>query len=143
MTILLINSLFVFFRCTCERCEPMPTEPENVCCLESQKVQDLVDRYPSDAICVTDHMFFEGLCLNPWTLDAAWNAYAQQYGTGGRYSTVERRRRHTAYRNFVRAAHGRLGRHIRVKIPSCVVAIVRRTFPNESDDEDYTGYLPF
>ena len=44
----------------------------------------------------------------------------------------------TAYSQFTYWTHKRLGRHVRMVIPSCVVFSIRRTFPEEG--EVYVGF---
>ena len=51
---------------------------------------------------------------------------------------VDREYRLAAYRQFIHWTYGRLGRGIRRVIPSCVVAAVRREFPEA--DGVYTGF---
>ena len=51
---------------------------------------------------------------------------------------VDREYRLAAYRQFIHWTYSRLGRGIRRVIPSCVVAAVRREFPEA--DGVYTGF---
>ena len=44
--------------------------------------------------------------------------------------------RHIAYRQFVRWIWRRLGKHVRMVIPSCAVSKIRSQFPSES----YKGF---
>ena len=44
----------------------------------------------------------------------------------------------TAYRQFTYWAHQRLGRGVRIVVPSCIVSAVRRAFPEESGH--YVGF---
>lgn len=46
--------------------------------------------------------------------------------------------RYTAYRQVVRWAYGVVGRHIQKVIPACVVAAIRRQFPEEGGT--YKGF---
>ncbi len=52
--------------------------------------------------------------------------------------------RHVAYRQLVMWCWGKLGRHLRVVLPSCAVSCVRAHFPPTGPEEDhqFIGYLP-
>ncbi len=51
-----------------------------------------------------------------------------------------RKYRYTAYRNLVLWAWGRVGKHNRIPLPSCVLSAIRERYP--SADGQYTGHLP-
>ena len=48
--------------------------------------------------------------------------------------------RHFAYRNYIDFIHGHLGRQNRKVIPACVVAFIRRKWPDANGQ--YTGFKP-
>ena len=125
----------------------MDRAEECLCCHEigpvMNKISDAVNvanhRSP---LCITNHPGFDGVCLNQWVLETAWYNYRQQYDEG--FDGPEhKRKRHVAYRQLVMWCWGKLGRHIRVVLPSCAVSCVRAHFPPPGPEEDhqFTGYL--
>lgn len=47
---------------------------------------------------------------------------------------LSRSLRYAAYRQYTLFIHGRLGKHVRCRIPSCVVASIRRAYPNPAGE---------
>ena len=65
-------------RCTCGKCEIMPM------IRECKELQRLVQKMEEDNIaeqCITLHPGFSPVCLNIWSLQAAYFNYRQQYGS--------------------------------------------------------------
>ncbi|KAI7801783.1 putative P2X purinoceptor 7-like, partial [Triplophysa rosa] len=89
-----------------------PTEAENVCCQEIEKVRTRILQAPTSLQCMTEH---PGLNL-------------------------PERFRYLAYRSFASWCWGYLGRHVRVVIPACVVQRIRQEFPDAGGN--YVGFRP-
>ncbi|XP_061902331.1 P2X purinoceptor 7-like [Entelurus aequoreus] len=119
--------------CTCHNCVNMETVAECVCCRELDAVARTMEEERVET-CIIDHPGFPSVCLDEWVLQTAYYAYEQQYGV--LQQQQNERRRHTAYRQFVRFCWGYLGKEIRVVLPACVVHKIRTTFPSM----DYTGF---
>ncbi|XP_061891649.1 P2X purinoceptor 7-like [Entelurus aequoreus] len=119
--------------CTCHNCVNMETVAECVCCRELDAVARRMEEKRVET-CIIDHPGFPSVCLDEWVLQTAYYAYQQQYGV--LQQQQNERRRHTAYRQFVRFCWGYLGKEIRVVLPACVVHKIRTTFPSM----DYTGF---
>ena len=109
----------------------MDRAEECVCCTE---VDPIMDKFSGTGTnhgppeCITAHPSFEGVCLNEWVLETASYHYQQQYSDG--YDGPQHKRnRHFAYRQLAMWCWGKLGRHIRVVLPSCAVSCVRAHFP--------------
>ena len=111
--------------CTCGRCREMPNPEERVCCGQLP-----CDSTSGDvAVC----------CLNTAVLRTAANRHAShKFRFQGDHSTASYR--HLAYTQYVLLMYGHLGRGNRVVCPSCVVWLIRDTFP--SPDGTYKGYRP-
>lgn len=108
--------------CVCGRCRPMPQEIENKCCNLKK--------------CITLSFRFTKLCLDPDVLELCIR------NTGDirndREDNSTRAFRKAAYRQFVLARHGHLGKGNRRVCPSCVVLKIRERFPNITGV--YMGY---
>ncbi|XP_028416756.1 uncharacterized protein LOC114540966 [Dendronephthya gigantea] len=100
--------------CNCGRCQPMPQEVENKCCKLKK--------------CITLSSRFTKLCLDPDVLELCIR------NTGDirndREDNSTRAFRKAAYRQFILARHGHLGRGNRRVCPSCVVLKIRERFPS-------------
>ncbi|XP_026103244.1 P2X purinoceptor 7-like [Carassius auratus] len=125
--------------CTCNNCAKMPTEEENICCKEIQKVVKRMMEVPDPPKCMVEHPGFEPNCLNPYTLQNINNIYRADYGPVRRRNEEERFR-YLAFRSFVSWCWGYLGRSVRVVIPSCVVNRIRLQFPDPAGQ--YVGFRP-
>ncbi|XP_041349489.1 P2X purinoceptor 7-like [Gigantopelta aegis] len=118
----------------------MSTVRECVCCQEitllSDRITSLADTHDMNVPCITQHPGFHTVCLDEWTLEAAYYSYRQGYRV--EHPSGPRRNRYVAYRQFVRWCWGYLGKDVRVVLPSCVVTKIRNTFP--SPDGTYIGF---
>ncbi|CAL9693741.1 unnamed protein product [Knipowitschia caucasica] len=124
--------------CLCGKCQFMPTAEESMCCREVDAYWTLVEKInpPQPNItCLTEHPGFEACCLNPYVLQIAYLNFRQEFGP--LVATQHEQYRYTAYRQVVRWAYGILGRHIRKPIPSCIVSIIRNSFPEQGQ---YKGF---
>ena len=100
--------------CTCGLCRPMPQAVENKCCKQSK--------------CITTTSHFAKLCLDPDVLEMCIR------NTGDirndREDASTRAFRKAAYRQFILAKYGRLGKGNRRVCPSCVVLKIRKRYPS-------------
>lgn len=108
--------------CICGKCQPMPQEIENKCCKLKK--------------CITLSSRFSKLCLDPDVLKLCIR------NTGDirndREDNSTRAFRKAAYRQFILARHGHLGKGNRRVCPSCVVLRIRKRFPSITGI--YMGY---
>ncbi|KAK0142691.1 hypothetical protein N1851_019381 [Merluccius polli] len=116
----------------------MASAVDSMCCREVDAywalVQDLVPA--TDITCLTLHPGFDACCLNPFSLQVAYLNFRQEHGA--LHASRAEQFRYTAYRQVVRWAHGFLGREIRKAIPACIVAAIRRQYPEEGGT--YRGF---
>ena len=108
--------------CTCALCRPMPQAVENKCCKQAK--------------CITTTSRFAKLCLDPDVLEMCIR------NTGDirndREDASTRAFRKAAYRQFILAKYGRLGKGNRRVCPSCVVLKIRERYPSVTGV--YMGY---
>ena len=100
----------------------MPQPMENLCCGRST--------------CITTYDIFFIICLHPVNLRVALENSADY--RADEIVCSNRNLRKTAYRQFVLWAHGKLGRHNRRVVPSCVVLKIRHRYPSPTGL--YMGY---
>ncbi|KAH7968552.1 hypothetical protein HPB52_009582 [Rhipicephalus sanguineus] len=115
--------------CTCDHCVPSSNAEENVCCRE---IDEVVAKGNDD--CITTHVDFPSVCLNPAVLEAAYYAF-DELGVPIE-GEIHKKYRFVAYRLFTKWIWRRLGRHNRVVLPACTVERIRREFPSAS----YVGF---
>lgn len=115
--------------CTCGNCATMPSEPENVCCIEIPQVSRRMQELEDSVRCMVDHPGLEPVCLIVFSLQNALNIYRAEYGRL-QMRQIQQRHRYLAYRTFVSWCWGFIGRRIRVVIPACVVLRICREFPD-------------
>lgn len=108
--------------CVCGRCRPMPQEIENKCCNLKK--------------CITLSSRFTKLCLDPDVLELCIRNTSDI--RNDREDNSTRAFRKAAYRQFILAHHGRLGKGNRRVCPSCVVLKIRERFPSITGV--YMGY---
>ncbi|XP_078025797.1 P2X purinoceptor 7-like [Epinephelus lanceolatus] len=125
--------------CSCGNCRTVPTEEENVCCLEIPKVIRRLHQLPEPPSCMVNHPGLEPVCLNVFSLQNVFNLYRANYGPI-RLRGIEHRYRYLAYRSFVSWCWGFLARRVRVVLPACVVLRIRQEFPDE--EGRYVGFRP-
>ena len=108
--------------CVCGRCRPMPQEIENKCCKLKK--------------CITSSSRFTKLCLDPDVLELCIRNTSDI--RNDREDNSTRAFRKAAYRQFILARHGHLGKGNRRVCPSCVVLKIRERFPSITGV--YMGY---
>ncbi|KAK7909692.1 hypothetical protein WMY93_014378 [Mugilogobius chulae] len=137
--------------CTCLKCEIMPTEVESYCCHEwdliMPQMQDLsIDEEASvsTSVCIINHNDFPAL-LNEGVLQTFfhipkinWKKRPRPAGPDGQLSSEQYRL--VAYRIVIEwALKGeKLGPGNRRVLPSCVVELIRKTYP--SPNGQYAGF---
>ena len=108
--------------CVCGNCRPMPQEIENKCC----RLKD----------CITTTDRFSKLCLDQDVLQLCVRNMGEI--RNDREDNSTRSFRKAAYRQFILARHGHLGKGNRRVCPSCVVLRIRRQYPSLTGV--YMGY---
>lgn len=108
--------------CVCGRCRPMPQEIENKCCKLKK--------------CITLTSRFAKLCLDVDVLELCIRNRADIRNDQEDNST--RAFRKAAYRQFILARYGHLGKGNRRVCPSCAVLKIRERFPSVTGI--YMGY---
>ncbi len=108
--------------CKCGKCQPMPQEIENKCC--KQKT------------CITNSSQFAKICLDPDVLELCIRSTSDI--RNDREDNSTRAFRKAAYRQFILARHGHLGKGNRRVCPSCVVLEIRKRYPSVTGE--YMGY---
>ena len=100
--------------CVCGQCRPMPHDVENKCC----KLRE----------CITTSARFPKLCLDTDVLELC----VRNVGDirNDREENSPRSFRKAAYRQFILARHGHLGKGNRRVCPSCVVLKIRQRYPS-------------
>ena len=108
--------------CVCGHCRPMSQEVENKCCKQRR--------------CITLSQRFAKLCLDPDVLELCVRNRADIRNDQEDNST--RAFRKAAYRQFILARHGHLGKGNRRACPSCAVWKIRERYPSVTGV--YMGY---
>lgn len=108
--------------CICGNCKPMPQEIENKCCKQKK--------------CITFSSRFSKICLDPDVLELCIRNTSDIRNDSEDNST--RAFRKAAYRQFILARHGYLGKGNRRVCPSCVVNKIRKRYPSLTGI--YMGY---
>ena len=127
----------------------MDRAEECLCCREIGPVMNKISDAGNVAnhrspLCITNHPGFDGVCLNQWVLETAWYNYRQQYDEG--FDGPEHKEIGMLHiDNWLCGVGGKLGRHIRVVLPSFAVSCVRAHFPPPGPEEDhqFIDDLPF
>lgn len=108
--------------CICGVCRTMADDQENVCCRKRT--------------CVTSYVMFHTNCLDRGVLELAIRARCDIRADLPDYSTQSYRK--AAYRQYTLWKYGKLGRGNRRVLPSCVVTMIRHSYP--APDGRYMGY---
>ena len=114
--------------CHCNRCRPMPTPEEQLCCR----------RRDGTCITISAGQELNEVVLNERVLVVAIHNANDLFAFN--HQTSNDTLRNAAYRQYVLWKFGRLGAGNRVVIPSCVVWKIRTNFP--SADGVYVGFIP-
>lgn len=137
-----VNRSGNFNWCTCKMCLDMPTDQECVCCREYDFIKNIIG---SD-VCITQNNLFDKLVLDKDVLNISRHKIILK-------SKEKKKRlllsvdepenklwRYLAYKNFISwiNAWTAIGKGNRVVIPSCSIAKIRQTFPE--NDGVYVGF---
>ncbi|OCT82211.1 hypothetical protein XELAEV_18024724mg [Xenopus laevis] len=121
--------------CRCGNCVDMPTVDESLCCREIHNFQQFLDQ---ERKCITHNQDMLRHCLDSHLLEFMIKFRGR---TSARTFRIHynREMRKAAYRAFTTWTHGFLGANLRIPIPSCVVHLVRSTFPDPQGQ--YMGFF--
>ena len=67
-----------FDRCSCGKCEIMPTVTECLCCCEIEVTAKAKEGIVQ---CIVQHPKFDSVCLNVWLLQTAFYTFLQHYSS--------------------------------------------------------------
>ena len=107
--------------CVCGVCCEMPTEDENKCC--------------GRRTCIT-YQLFSKICLDRDVLQVVIQARADLGADEILFDNNEYRK--CSYRQYTLWRYGKLGKGNRRVVPSCVVSVIRKTYPDAR--EQYMGF---
>ena len=86
-------------RCSCERCEEMPTQTENICChYYSQFKVRLVGRDGTKYNCITETPGFHSICIDMDNAEMCYYEFRESYGPHGDEEEKHELYRHLAYK---------------------------------------------
>ncbi|KAF4530369.1 hypothetical protein B566_EDAN018172 [Ephemera danica] len=127
--------------CKCGHCRSMPDDIQSVCCHENEKISPI----RAQLSCISLHPAFTNIILNE---DSLMLSRHKMLSFEKNYVNIEKLKnvvaadswRYIAYRDFVLWINSkkRLGKNVRVPLPSCVVWAVRSKWPEAS--EQYVGF---
>ena len=103
-------------------CVKMPTDDENKCC--------------GRRICITSNKKFDKICLDRDILEVSIKYQADYRAEEITFHNNNFRK--AAYYQFIMWRYGKLGRGNRKILPSCVVKMIRKDYPDS--DEIYMGF---
>jgi len=69
------------YRCSCTKCQPMPTVKQNACCQFYANIRQLTTA--ADVKCITDMSLFKDNCLNRNVLETSRFEYIHREGPFG------------------------------------------------------------
>ena len=130
--------------CTCGRCpEETATRREKKCCAEENLLRThLCDYEPGPGHCVLDSPDIQH-CFHPITVRHKWIDQQRYFGHTGQAldpdNMTDKNYRHHSYRTYIHYIHAKLHRYNRKVIPACVVAEIRRLYPEQ--DGRYVGFM--
>lgn len=112
--------------CRCKKCIEMPTPQEKLCCRKGQ------------GLCITTEFrgYISRFIISRESLELVIRSRNDYYGFRDQPENINLR--YAAYRQYTLWRWAKLGKHRREVIPSCVVNLIRTTFP----DDNYTGFKP-
>ena len=110
--------------CKCGICIAMPDPDENKCC--------------NRVICVTSYQIFRKICVDRDVLRLQILARCDLRAEPMEFTTNSLRK--AAYQQYALLKYGKLGRLNRRILPSCVVTMIRKSYPDPNDQ--YMGFKP-
>jgi hypothetical protein len=129
--------------CQCENCTQMDDALDNVCCQEDDTVRPWVEA-EEGCKCIIKHSGFVTTILNIHVLNMIRHDLLRFTKDVDKRallrSHTNKTHRYLAYRNFVSWINSgeKLGKHNRVRIPSCVVNEIRLKWPDI--EGQYVGF---
>ncbi|XP_071105320.1 P2X purinoceptor 7-like [Haliotis cracherodii] len=117
--------------CDCGNCMPMSSRPESKCCHFYAGAREKMEEGAEPLDCITQHEGFSVNFTNIHVLQLALLEFVSLAGPLDDNEPIHKTYRHVAFRRFSRWIHGRLRKHDRRPIPSCVVTAIREHFPSE------------
>ena len=118
--------------CSCDHCVYLEFEPVNECCKKSELVNVRIEQEQ----CVMLTNDFPLVCLHTTILETSLGIWHHTHGERRELNNANYR--FAAYRQFIGWIYGKLGRHERRPIPSCVLRKIRETFL--SADNQYVAF---
>ena len=144
--------------CNCGECQPMDSEAESLCCLDTNEVPDdyfegqllglvlinlyyslytfLINEFILGNKCVTKSTGFQEVCLSKNVLKTVLSALNELRGDS--ITATNSSYRFAGYKQYTWWVHNRLGKGVRKVIPSCAIWAIRTAFPSENGN-----YIPF
>ncbi|XP_041421953.1 P2X purinoceptor 7-like [Xenopus laevis] len=120
--------------CKCGKCIPMPTRDESCCCTE---IQDVAHYFEGDVICITTVDDMLDMCMEENRLD--FIRCSCRYSRAAYSRDRNRILRKASYQAFSTWAHSYLELGNRIPIPSCMVDLIRKKFPD--NQQHYVGFF--
>ena len=115
--------------CKCGKCQPLPQEMENKCCTQKTCITSSS----------TSSSRFAKICIDPDVLELCIRNTCDI--RNDREDNSMRVFRKAAYRQFIPAHYGHLGKGNRRVCPSCVVLEIRKHYPSVTGI--YMGYWEY
>ncbi len=130
--------------CLCDNCSQMPTLEDSYCCTQSEMISEFMIR--DDLDCIIQSQQLRSLVESEDNL--RYSRYLMSFQIEDKrersqYLKAEmdnRLLRHLAYKSFVFMIHAAnyVGRHNRVRLPSCVIMRIRELYPDP--ENNYAGF---
>ena len=129
--------------CLCGRCRDFmeytkAVSPTTRKCCRGQKFKFTVP-IPEGMTCILHNEEFLEAILHIQTLDNSMVRRALLDGDDFSISEAQRRKRFSTYKWTTRLLHGHPGSGVRIPLPPCVEAYIKKTFPDP--EGSYTGFV--
>jgi hypothetical protein len=129
--------------CKCENCIQMDNALDNICCKDDDTVLPWVIE-EEGCKCITQHSGFPTTILNIHVLNMIRHdllRFTKDVDKRALLRSMSNKTlRYLAYRNFISWINSgaKLGKHNRVRIPACVVNVIRLKWPD--NEGQYVGF---
>jgi hypothetical protein len=141
--------------CTCSMCASLNHPLDNICCKSDKTVVEWLKDQNFE--CISKHPGFESTILNEHVLNMIRHDTLRYVTDKDKrkelLSGSAKSKRFIAYRNFVSWINSgkRLGKNNRVRLPACVVKLIRQKWPEPSgvyvgfkiSDEEHMSLNPY